>query len=328
MSRLPDSVIKDIGFVLLPGFALMSFAAASEPFRAANVIAGQPLYRLRCFGESARTVAASQGASIAVEPLSATLEGPLDAVLVCAGGYPATWHRPAIHAMLRRLARKGVRLGGISGGAYLLAAAGLLQNRAFTVHWEHASALSEAFPELRPRQARFVIDRDRITCGGGIAPLDMAHALIRERMGATFARQVSDWLLHTEIGTPAAAQRGCLAERYQVHHPILLSVLETMEATVEAPLSRQAMARDVGLSMRQLDRLFAAHRHTTFAKDYLRIRLERAHLFLRQSALPIAEIAFATGFANQAHFARRFRAHFGMPPSQVRRVDLSLGEFS
>lgn len=312
-----------VGFVVLPGFALMSFAAATEPFRAANLLAGRPLYRVRIFGESA-TVAASSGATVAAEPLPTRADG-LAALFVCAGGSPADWDRPAVHQALRRLGGEGVRLGGISGGPYLLAAAGLLAGRRFTIHWEHAPALAEAFPHLAPEQARFVIDRDRLTCGGGIAPLDMMHALVAERLGAAFARRVSDWFLHTAVEAGEAPQRASLAERHGVHHPILLAVLEKMRATIEAPLPRDAMAGFAGISARHLDRLFAEHRRQTFGDAYRAIRLDHADTLLRQSALAVSEIAFATGFSGPAHFARAYRARFGRTPSATRRAGRAAG---
>jgi transcriptional regulator GlxA family with amidase domain len=311
-----DSQLRDIGFILVPGFALMSFASATEPLRAANRLAGRSIYNLRFFGEL-QEVPASSGAMVPSEPLPDRGEN-LDAVFVCAGGGPADWHRPKIHAALRRLAADGVRMGGISGGPYLLAAAGLLANRRFTIHWEHAPALAEAFPMLAPEQTRFVIDGDRLTCGGGVAPIDMMHALIADRMGASFARRVSDWFLHTEIGAPAGPQRAALAERYRVHHPILLLVLEKMAATVERPLSRAAMARFAGISERHLDRLFAGHMTSTFSDEYRRLRLDYAMRLLQQSALGIAEIAYATGFSSSGHLARQFKAQFGTTPTQAR----------
>lgn len=317
-SRLSDDrALHTIGFVLLPGFALMSFAAATEPFRAADLVAGRPLWRIRLFAETP-VVAASSGATVAAEPLPTRADG-LAALFVVAGGSPSGWHRPAVHQMLRRLAGEGVRLGGISGGPFVLAAAGLLAGRRFTIHWEHAPALVEAFPDLRPERARWIVDRDRLTCGGGIAPLDMMHALIAERLGEDFARRVSDWFLHTEVGAGEGPQRAALAERHGVHHPGLLAVLEKMEATIEAPLSRAAMARLAGVSPRHLDRLFALHRGTTFGDDYRRIRLAHADRLLRQSALSIAEIAFATGFSSSGHFGRAYRALHGQTPSAARR---------
>ena len=237
----------EIGFILVSGFALMSFASACEPFRAANYLAGRALYRLRYFAETEGSVASSSGAEIPCEELPRE-RGHLQTVFVCAGGEPTGWNSPAIHAALRRMARFGVRIGGISGGPYLMAAAGLLADRAFTVHWEYAGATVEAFPGVRLTSARYVADADRLTCGGGVAPLDMAYTLIAERMGAAFARRVSDWFLHTAVGAADDPQRASTAERYEVHHPALLAVIETMEKTVEAPLGRRALALgDLGI---------------------------------------------------------------------------------
>jgi AraC family transcriptional regulator, glycine betaine-responsive activator len=308
---------QEIGFLLVPGFALMSFASACEPFRAANHLAGRALYRLRCFGEAGGRVAASSGAEIPTEDLPRE-RGRLHSLFVCAGGEPTEWDRPAIHAALRRMARFGVRIGGISGGPYLMAAAGLLADRAFTIHWEYAGATVEAFPDARLTRARYVADADRLTCGGGVAPLDMAHRLIAERMGAAFARRVSDWFLHTAVGAADDPQRASAAERYGVHHPALLAVLETMEKTVEAPLDRRAMARLASVSERHLDRLFIDKRGLSFSAQYRAIRLAHGRRLLRQSPLRIGEIATACGFASAAHFSRSYRSHFGCSPSSER----------
>ncbi|SFM47993.1 GlxA family transcriptional regulator [Methylobacterium pseudosasicola] len=308
---------QEIGYILVPGFALLSFASACEPFRAANQLAGRVLYRLRYFGEAEGRVVSSSGAEIPAEELPCG-RGSLHTVFVCAGGEPNAWNRPAIHAALRRLARLGVRIGGISGGPYLMAAAGLLVDRAFTIHWEHAGATIEAFPQARLTRARYVADPDRLTCGGGVAPLDMAHTLIAERMGTAFARRVSDWFLHTAVSAADDPQRASTAERYGVHHPALLIVLETMEKTVEAPLGRQAMARLAAVSERHLDRLFLDKQGLSFSAQYRAIRLAHGRRLLRQSPLRIGEIATACGFSSAAHFSRSYRSHFGCSPSAER----------
>lgn len=155
----------------------------------------------------------SGGIGIACEDIAAA-GAEFHTVFVCAGGDPGNWvGTDRLFSALRRLSRLGVRLGAISSGAYVLAAARLLNNRDFTIHWEHAPVLREAYPDLMPRQARYVIDGDRITCGGGVAPLDMMHALIAKRMGTHFAGRVSDWYLHTAIADPSHPQRGSAAER-------------------------------------------------------------------------------------------------------------------
>jgi transcriptional regulator GlxA family with amidase domain len=308
---------QKFGHIILPGFALMSYASAVEPLRAANLLAGTELYQWTSFSDGGGPVASSSGALVETANLPSERDD-LDTVLVVAGGNPSQWRSPRIDGCLRRLARLGVRIGGVSGGPYMLARAGLLDGYLFTVHWEHAAALREAFPALRPEAARFIADRDRLTCGGGIAPLDMMHALIAERLGDAFARQVSDWFLHTHIDQPSDPQRGSVIERYGVHHPGLAAALAVMETNVSTPLSRPAVAAYAGVSPRHLERLFIRHLGTGFAAQYRRIRLDQARRLLRQSPLSITEVAMATGFSSAAHFSRSYREIFGRSPGMER----------
>lgn len=307
-----------MGFVLMPNFALMSYASATEPLRAANLIAGLLLYDVIALSPEGRQVRSSSGLSVECRDLA--VDGSAcHTIFVCAGGGPGDWiDHGGLYGTLRKLARQGVRIGGISSGAYVLAAAQLLENRDFTIHWEHAAVLKEAFPHLNPRQARYVIDGNRITCGGGVAPLDMMHAMISERMGSHFARRVSDWYLHTDLGEPSAPQRGSAVERFGTHHPALLTVLEKMEATIEQPLDRATLAQLAGISPRHLDRLFADHMKSGLLQTYRAIRLRHAQRLLQQSPLSISEIAFATGFSSASHFSRALKEMTGKPPGAFR----------
>lgn len=318
-SLTPATGPQVIGFVLTPNFAMMSFSAASEPLRAANLLGANNLFEIRLLSSAGQEVQSSAGYGLPCQDL-AVAGRDCHTIFVCAGGNPSDWETSEeIHATLRRLSRQGVRLGAISSGSFVLAAAGLLDNRDFTIHWEHAPALKEAFPHLSPRQARYVLDGDRITCGGGIAPLDMMHALIAERLGVAFARRVSDWFLHTTIAEPAAPQRGSLRDRFGTRHPALITVLEKMEATIEQPLDRLTMARFAGVSQRHLDRLFASELSIGFLEKYREIRLNHAKRLLEQSPLSITEIAFATGFSSAPHFSRGFKVQFGITPKAARK---------
>lgn len=318
MIFIETRTVQKIGFLLIPDFALMSYASAIEPLRAANLLAGIELYEAVPLSVDGKAVKCSSGLSVECQDVSA-LGDSCNILFVCAGGSARAWHlSEQVQGTLRRLARQGVRLGGISSGAYVLAAAGLLDNRDFTIHWEHVDLLREAFGQLSPRQARYVIDGDRITCAGGVAPLDMMHALITERMGAHFARRVSDWYLHALISEPEAPQRGSSAERFGTHHPALLMVIEKMEATIEKPLDRNTMARLAGISPRHLDRLFKEHLQAGFLETYRSIRLSHARRLLEQSPLSISEVSFATGFSSAGHFTRSFKASFGTGPKQLR----------
>ncbi|SCX11102.1 GlxA family transcriptional regulator [Agrobacterium rosae] len=318
MSLSDPQTLQRIGFVLMPNFALMSYASATEPLRAANLIAGLPLYEPMPLSADGQPVLSSSGLS--VECADVVAQGSAcHTIFVCAGGGHADWgDYNGLHASLRKLARQGVRIGGISSGAYILAAAGLLENRDFTIHWEHADVFREAFPHLTPRQARYVIDGDRVTCGGGVAPLDMMHAMISQRMGSHFARRVSDWYLHTAIAEPTAPQRGSTAQRFGTHHPALLIILEKMEATIEKPMDRLTLAALGGVSARHLDRLFTEQLGKTFLETYRLIRLRHAQNLLEQSALSISEIAFATGFSSASHLSRVCKAALGKSPGAFR----------
>jgi transcriptional regulator GlxA family with amidase domain len=316
-SRSPDQA-QTIGFLLIPGFALMSYASAIEPLRAANLFAGKTLYRWIHISHKGDAVSSSSGAAISCAArIGDDLD--LDLLLVCAGGNPAEFsHRPTL-AWLRRLAQRGLRIGGVSGGPFILARAGIMGGYRMTIHWEHAQAFAEEFPDLMLTRARYVIDRNRLTCAGGVAPLDMMHALIAEKHGHGLATRTSDWFLHTEIHPGGGPQRISLADRYGVHRRDLIAALELMQNNLGEPLSRESIARAIGLSTRQLDRLFARHLGKSFADHYRAIRIEAAGELLRHSALTITEIAIACGFANASHFSTSFKAETGISPSAGRR---------
>jgi transcriptional regulator GlxA family with amidase domain len=197
----------------------------------------------------------------------------------------------------------------------------VLEGYRCTLHWEHIPAFTEIFPFLHLSHALFEIDRDRFTCAGGIAALDMMHALIRIDHGARVAADVSDWFLQTEVRRGEVAQRLSPTERFGVHHPKLVVALSRMEANVEAPLAPRRLARHAGVSVRQLERLFAKYLRTTIMRRYAQMRLERARLLLRQSSMPIGEIAAATGYGTPANFSRAYRLQFGRTPRQERLVE-------
>ena len=182
---------QSVGFLLVPGFALMSYAAAVEPLRAANLISGKPLYRWWHAAPGSKPVMASNGLAI-IPDIGTSTDRDVDMLFVCAGGNPALFNDRSVFAWLRKLARRGATIGGISGGPYILARAGLLDGRRVTLHWEHQPAFSEAFPEIAVTPSLFEIDGNRITCSGGISALDMMVALIERDHGRQLAAAVGD----------------------------------------------------------------------------------------------------------------------------------------
>jgi len=312
-----ESSTHTVGFLLVPGFALMSYAAAIEPLRAANLLSGNELYRWWHAAPGGRPVMASNGVAI-IPDYGTSADRDADKVFVCAGGNPALFDDKSVFAWLRRLARKGATIGGISGGPYVLAKAGLLDNRRATLHWEHMPAFREAFPDVTVVPSLFEIDGNRITCSGGISALDMMVALIERDHGRQLAASVGDWFLHTHIREGFGPQRMDLRYRLGVADEKLLSVLRAMERSIETPLARAELARAAGISLRQLERLFQRHIGHGIHSHYRWLRLERARQLLRETSLPVLDVALATGFASSSQFARAYSRAFGEPPSDTR----------
>ena len=215
----------------------------------------------------------------------------------------------------------GVLIGGVSGGPVILAQSGIMAGRRMTVHWEHASSLAEFAPSLALERDLYVIDRDRLTCAGGTAALDMMHALITMHHGADFATRVSDWFVHTEVRPSGGAQRAGPVERFGTTSLPVIRAIELMENHIADPLVLDQIAGLVGLGARQLNRLFRNKVGYSTMRFYRDLRLEKADNLLSQSTMSITEIALAAGFANSAHFSDSYRHKFGRPPSQ-RRLNL------
>lgn len=319
---MPDTV----GFLLIPDFALMSYAAAIEPLRAANHLSGRTLYRWWHAAPGKGPVSASNGIT-AMPDVSPGSDGGADMVFVCAGGNPATFDHEPTFAWLRRLARRGVTIGGISGGPYVLARAGLLDGRRATLHWEHAAAFHEAFPGVDVVPSLFVIDGDRITCSGGVSALDMMVALIARDHGRDLAAAVGEWFLLTHIREGMGPQRMDLRHRLGIGDEGLLAVLRAMEANLEAPRPRADLARIAGVSLRQLERLFRARLGRGIHAHYLALRLDRARQLLRETSMPILEVALATGFGSASQFARAFAHAYGQAPSRYRTPGHGIGPY-
>lgn len=306
-----------VGFLLIDGFALLSYSSAAEPMRAANHLAGRLLYDVLHIPVAGGRAVSSGGAVIEG---TASLDGDrdFDLILVVAGGDPAKFDDRRVFQWLRMMARRGVQIAGVSGGPVILARAGIMEGRRMTVHWEHVQTLAEITPTLLVERSLYVIDRDRLTCAGGTAALDLMHALITRHHGATFARRVSDWFMHTDVRPSGGPQRAGLVERYGVSDPAVIQAIEMMENHVADPLNLDQLAHLSGLGARQLNRLFREKMGASTMAFYRGLRLEKARNLLEQSVLSVTEIALATGFASSAHFSTAFRTRFGHPPRNSR----------
>jgi transcriptional regulator GlxA family with amidase domain len=306
-----------VGFLLVPRFSMIALTAALEPLRTANQIAGRPLYEWHLMSPDGQPVGASNGVALIPHGGLADRES-FDIVMVVAGTEPQKGRDERVIAWLRRMAVTGARIGGISTGSYHLAWAGLLDGYRCTIHWEYLGAFTETFPELDVTTRLFEVDRKRFTSAGGTAPLDLALHLIGERHGAALATEVAEQFVHAQPRQAQTPQRMDLRQRLGVSHPKLLAAIATIEKTLAEPVSRSDLARGVGLSARQLERLFRLYLGRTPSQYYLEARLKHAQALLGQTSLPVLEVAIACGFASASHFAKCYRAQFGHSPRSER----------
>lgn len=296
---------------------MIGYASVIETLRAASQLAGSTLYAWYHVCPSDLYGVASNGVEIRCSGSIDSLD-EFDFVFVCASDEAVTFSDPRTLAWLRAQALHGATMAGIGGGAFLLARAGLLRGRRTTLHWAYAPAFAEQFPDVDLRRSLYEIDGDRITCGGGVSPLDMMHALIVNRHGIDLAMRVSEWILHTEIRDSQDSQRFSLEMRLGVKHAGLVRVLKAMDAAIEAPLSRPELVRISGVSERQLDRLFLAQLGTSLSTYYVRLRLNRARSLVVQTAMSMTEIAIASGFSSASTFSKSYRSEFNTSPTADR----------
>ncbi|GGK40372.1 GlxA family transcriptional regulator [Salinarimonas ramus] len=308
----------ELGFFLTPNFSMIAFTSAIEPFRLANYATGRDLYSWRLYSPDGAPVRGSNDVAVAADAPAARAQA-LDRAIVCGGnGIQGFDHRETI-AALRRLSAHGAEIGAVCTGSWLLAKAGLLDGYRATIHWVYASGLTADFPDLEVSEELFEIDRNRFTCAGGMAAADMALSLVAQDQGADVASQVTDLLIHNRIREARERQRMDLRARVGVAHPRLLAVVQRMEETVEEPLPCAELARGAGFSQRQLERLFVKYLGEPPTRYYMKVRLQRARHLLRQTSLPVLEIALACGFVSASYFSKTYLEHFGRQPSAERK---------
>ena len=313
----PASGPQRVGFLLIPQFSMLSFTATVEPLRSANRMSGQELYTWELFSTDGQPIPSSSGISLIPDRgIDDVDDCPV--VIVSAGIDPQSYDDRHTFSWLRHMARHGTRIGGTSGGAYILAKARLLDGYRCTIHWEYLTGFAEEFPELDVTTKLYEIDRDRFTSAGSGATLDMMLHLIAKQHGHDLSVAVAEQFSYMATNDPEAPQRMPVRQRLRISHPKLIAVIEQMEGNLEEPLDRKELSQSVGLSVRQVERLFMKYLKTTPAKYYMELRLKRARLLLSQTSMSILDVSVACGFVSASHFSKCYRELFDHPPRHER----------
>ena len=314
---------QQVGFFLLPGFALMGFSAAIDPLWAANRLSGEKLFNCTLLSETGDPVSSNNGIPITAHNSIGQCDINFDLVIVCAGFMkPDDKNSKTLQDWLRKLARRGCTIGAISTGPEILASAGLLDEVRCTIHWENDESFRENHPSAILTGGIFEIDRNRITAAGGIASLDLILNWISRSTDETLASAIAEQLIYDHLRNPGDFQPKIEIRQARRRSPKMAKAIEIMLANIEDIKTSAQIAELVGLSLRQLERLFQKYRDTTLHRYYLNIRLQRARHLIYHSGLSLLEISVATGFSSQSHFSRCYGDRYKSKPS----TDRQLGE--
>lgn len=319
-SAAPSGTPANFGFLLVPQYTILTLTSAIAVLRMANRLRGETLYRWRCATLDGAPVASSDGLELIPDGAIDALDA-VDTLFVCAGYHPERQGDARLFAALRQLAGRDATLGALCTGTRLLAEAGLLDGYRCAIHWENAESLRSDFPRLRVSSSLFVIDRDRCTCAGGIASIDLMLNLVAEAHGAELMRDISAQFAVERVRTEEDAQRVPL--HYLIgagRQPRLMDAVALMEANIAEPLQLGELAQYVGVSRRQLERLFHVHLGSTPSRYYQHLRLHRGRLLLQQTGAPVAEVAERCGYGSVARFAQVYAARYGRRPRDERRA--------
>ena len=304
--------MQRIGFVVLPGFQMMSFAVASV-FEFANKEMAEPVYDVRLLSETGGPVRSSLGMSVATEPFDDT---DFDTLIVSRGTEPLT---PGLIKFVRQAPKRCRRVAATCVGAFTLAEAGLLDGRRATTHWYWARELQARFPKVKVEEdCIFIIDGPVWTSAGMTAGIDLALAMVEQDLGADVARAVARKLVVYHRRAGGQSQFSALLE-LEPKSDRIQSALAYAKRNLDKPLNVEQLAEAAHLSPRQFSRAFRAETGQSPAKAIENLRVEAARLMMEQSRHPIDIIARQTGFADRDRMRRAFLRAFGQPPQVIRR---------
>ena len=317
MDKIGSIHKKRFIFLLLDNFSLISYACAVEPLRLANRYHSCDFYDWKSASENGKTAECSAGTNFQVDMgLEETNRG--DTIIICGGINVKDHTSKAILNWLRREARRGVHIGALCTASYVLAKAGLLNGKTATIHWENYDSFEEEFDEVALSKSVFVVDENRSSSAGGIASIDLILRFVSDDLGQDLANTVADQLIYNAIRTERDGQRLSIPTRIGVRHPKLSLVIQMMEKNIEEPISPSILAREVGMSTRQLERLFRRYLNRSPKRYYMELRLQKARNLLMQTEMSVINVALACGFASPSHFSKCYRSHYNTTPYRER----------
>lgn len=305
-------------FLMMPEYTLSAFSNAIGILRMANRLSMRKLYSWSIHSLDGNPVTSSAGLKLAID--GSLDDAKFTNILMICGGYSIKKYcTKELVEGLRRISKRKIPLGGICTGTYALASAGLMDGYRCTIHWENIASFREEYPGLDISSGLFVIDRDRYTCSGGISSIDLFLHLVATIHGHQLVQQISEQFTCDRVRTENDTQRAPLKYLIGSSKPKLVDAVTLMESNLEEPLTLNEVSDYVGVSRRQLERLFKNNLNITPSRYYLELRLSRARLLLIQTSVPVIDVAISCGFSSAPHFSKCYSDLFGRSPSSERR---------
>lgn len=316
----PPASPRTLGLLAYDDMQALDLVGPLDVFGAANALQSDArCYELCVIGLSSNIVRAENG--LAVVPACTLDDAPsLDTLLIPGGaGSRVVNLDPRLLRWLRERSGATRRVASVCTGAYLLAAAGLLEGRSATTHWRYAEDLSSRYPGINVVPDRLFLRDGRFATSGGLtAGLDLALALVEEDLGASMALAVARYLVmyvkrpgnQAQFSAPLAAQ--------SMGKCRMTALVDWLLAHLHMDISADRMAEQVSMSTRHFRRQFVKTFDTTPARFVERLRLEQSCMRLTENGASIRAIASSVGFRNVETFRRAFRSRYGVTPSEYR----------
>ncbi|WP_192246657.1 GlxA family transcriptional regulator [Mesorhizobium silamurunense] len=316
-------VCQGFAFHLLPAFSLQAYSSAVEVLRLANEVIGYDVYRWQVISDDGQPVVSNCGLSVCVDAeLAFERERSRGSnslsVVVVGGGRVAPSRNRQLEAWLRECRSRRACLVGVGNGTVVFAHAGLADGRRCAVHWEQYPMFLEQFPGVVANQTAFEQDGELYTCPGGDTPFDLFLSLVERDHGAVVVTRIREKAISCRIRSAGERQRLPRHSDLRLNHKAVMGVIDQMELNISDPLPVEKLAASVGLSRRQIERLFQRELECSPGRYFLELRLERAHLLLMSTRMPVVEIAMACGFVSASHFSKVYREIHGCAPHESR----------
>lgn len=313
-----ESKIIHVGFLIFPGFPMACLTSMIEPLRAAGEIAGREVFKWSLISEDGAKTASS--AEVGFEPDTALSAAPdFDMVFLLASPTSMFENPKQAHAALRLMDRRGVILGGVSGGVFPLVRAGVMAGHRCSVHWCYEAAFRVEFPNIHAESDVIITDRRRYTASGAAAAFDLALRLIEEQLGAGVAHETACWFQHPMMRGEGVRQRVPVTARPDGSLPGLVArAIEMFSGRIQDTITVAEVAGRLSVTPRQIERAFKKATGQNPTQYYRGLRMKAARQLVLYSKDSMTQIAQAVGYSSPTPLQTHYRATFGLSPQEDR----------